>query len=170
MFSRIIVNTPLWVWGLLAALIALGVSQSLPRRLSVRRATIVPLVLLALSFAGVMSTFPQPAMPLAAWAAGLAVALAIGAPLVQPRGARWDAASALLHVPGSWMPLVLILALFLLKYGVGVALALQPGLVRITIFDVAIGTAYGLFSGLFLARAASLWQLTRTPAATESRG
>lgn len=161
MLMQIVKHTPPWVWGLLAALVALGVSQSLPRRMTVRRATVVPLVLLGLSLAGVVTTFPQAALPLAAWAAGIAVALGIGSGIVQARGARWDAASASFHVPGSWLPLALILALFVIKYGVGIALAMQPGLVRETSFDVAVGTAYGLFSGLFLARAASLWRLAR---------
>jgi hypothetical protein len=165
MLMQIVTHTPPWVWGLLAALIALGLSQAVSRRMSLVRVTVLPLVLLVLSLAGVLSTFPHMIVPLAAWAAGLLVALAAGRSLVRPRGARWDAGSASFHVPGSWLPLALILALFMLKYTVGVALALQPGLGRELGFDASVGAAYGLFSGLFLARAASLWQLARAPRA-----
>ncbi len=164
MLLQIVTHTPVWVWGLLAALVALGVWQSLPRRLPAGRALVMPLALLALSLAGVLSTFAAALLPLLAWLAGLALALAVGRPLVRPRGARWDARSAQFHVPGSWLPLLLILTLFSIKYGVGVALALQPGLAREIGFDVAVGLAYGVFSGLFLARAGSLWELRKAGA------
>jgi hypothetical protein len=166
MLLQIVTRTPVWVWGLLVALIALGVWQSLPRQLPARRALVMPLLLLTLSLIGVLSTFAAAALlPVVAWFAGVAFALAAGRSLVRPRGARWDAAAALFHVPGSWLPLLLILALFAIKYGVGITLALHPGLVRDTAFDLAVGLAYGVFSGLFLARAASLWQLRTIGAA-----
>lgn len=161
MLMQIVTNTPPWVWALLAALVALGIWQSLPRRLPARRALVMPLLLLTLSLVGLLSTFAAAPLPVLAWLAGLGVALAAGRPLVRPRGARWDAQAALFHVRGSWLPLLLILALFAIKYGVGVALALRPGLIRDVGFDVAVGFAYGLFSGLFLARAASLWRLKK---------
>jgi len=165
MLMQIVTHTPTWVWGLLAALIALGLSQAVTRRMSLVRVTVLPLVLLVLSLAGVLSTFPHTIVPLATWAVGLLVALVAGRGLVRPRGAHWDTGSASFHVPGSWLPLALILALFMLKYAVGVALALQPGLGRELGFDASVGAAYGLFSGLFLARTASLWQLARAPRA-----
>jgi hypothetical protein len=164
MLLQIVAHTPPWVWGLLVALIALGVWQGRPRSVSVSRVVVLPLILLALSLAGVVSTFAADLPALVAWALGVVVAFGIGRQVVGTRGARWDAAASLLHVPGSWLPLVLILLLFSLEYSVGVALALQPGLARNTGFDAAVGAAYGGFSGFFLARAAALWQLARRPA------
>lgn len=161
MLMLIAKNTPPWVWGLLAVLVALGVSQALPRRMTARRVAVVPVLLLGLSLAGVVSTFAGARTAIAAWAAGLAVALAAGRPLVKIDGARWDAASARFDVPGSWLPLVLILGLFAIKYGVGVTLSIQPALAQDLVFETATSAAYGLFSGLFLARAASLWRLAR---------
>ena len=161
MLIQIVQHTPTWVWGLLTALVALGLSQTLPRQMTTRRATVLPVVLLALSLAGVTSTFPRQAMPLLAWATGVALAVAVGRSLVNSRGARWDPANERFHVPGSWLPLVLIMGLFLTKYGVGVALAMHPALAGDLGFDVMVGLAYGVFSGLFLARALTLWQLAR---------
>jgi hypothetical protein len=161
MLMQILSNTPLWVWGLLAALIGLGASQAVTRRVTARRAMVLPLVMVTLSLAGVSRTFPSAGLPIAAWAAGLALALAAGTSLVPVRGARWDAGSAHFDVPGSLLPMALILSLFTIKYGVGVALAMQPTLAGNLLFGACIGTAYGLFSGLFLARAVSLWRLAR---------
>ena len=161
MLLQIVAHTPPWVWGLLVALIAFGTWQSLPRRLTIRRVVVLPLVLLALSLAGVASTFGLTAAALAPWGLGLVAAFVLGRAHVGPRGARWDAATALLHVPGSGLPLALILLLFVLKYGVGVTLALQPGLAHDAGFDAVVGLAYGSFSGLFVARALTLWRLAR---------
>ena len=59
------------------------------------------------------------------------------------------------------MPLALILGIFLTKYFVGVELALQPTLASSSEFALQIGTLYGVFNGLFAARALRLWRLAQ---------
>ena len=171
MFIAIVRHTPVWVWGLLAALVAVGLAQTRDRELSLKRVTILPLVLLALSAGGVLSAFGHaPVGPIAVggWGAGLAAALTLARHAVAVRGAAWLARSAMLRVPGSWLPLVLILALFALKYFVGVSLALHPALASDTAFAGGCSLAYGGFSGLFLARALSLRALARGPLAPQA--
>lgn len=166
----IVTHTPPWVWLLLAALLAVGVAQTVPRQLPVRRIVVMPLVLLALSLTGVATAFHGSALAAAllAWAAGVAAALALGGfkPLAV-RGARWLPERGRLQVPGSWLPLALILSLFTLKYGVGVGLAMHPQGSGNAGLAAATGLAYGAFSGLFLARARSL--RARLPAAAMRR-
>lgn len=163
---QILVHTPLWVWGLLAALLALGWSQTRTRELGLARLTLLPLVMLALSFAGVATTFTHAAPSLLAWAAGVAAAVAVGRRVLPVRGASWSDAKAVLHVPGSWLPMALIVALFLIKYGVGVTLATEPTLAADTAFGMECGLAYGVFSGLFAARALALRAVAAAPRAT----
>ena len=55
--------------------------------------------------------------------------------------------------------MLLILGVFLTKYVVGVELAMQPALARDGPYTLAVGTLYGVFSGLFVGRAARLWRL-----------
>lgn len=163
MLIQIVKHTPYWVWGLLVAVLALGIWQAMPRQMGARRAAVVPLVLLGLSLFGVLSTFHGAAVPVVAWIAGVGASLAAGWRWIGSRGARWDAASATFHVPGSGWPLVFIVALFLVKYGVGISLAMHPELARDLTFDTLVGLAYGGFSGYFLARTVSLWRLARQP-------
>jgi hypothetical protein len=166
MFIAIVQHTPVWVWGLLAALIGLGLVQTRDRELSLKRITILPLVLLVLSVGSVLGAFGHaPVMPFAVggWGAGLAAALTLARHLVAVRGAAWLAGSATLRVPGSRLPLVLIVALFSLKYCVGVSLALHPAWANEAAFAGSCGLGYGAFSGLFLARALSLRALARSP-------
>ena len=161
MLIGIVQGTPGWVWIGLAALAGLGLWQTRPRTMSLLRVSILPLLLIALSLTGVVRAFGPLPIPLTAWAAGVGTALLLGRRGVAVRGARWQPESATLQVPGSWLPLVLILALFAVKYIAGVSLAMHPALVRDAAFVGACSLAYGSFSGLFLARALSLRALAQ---------
>jgi hypothetical protein len=57
--------------------------------------------------------------------------------------------------------MALILALFCVKYAVGASLAISPALSADRSFAAAVSLAYGVFSGLFLARAFAVWKLIR---------
>lgn len=167
-FIAIVQHTPAWVWGLLATLVALGLLQTRPLEMSLTRVTLLPLVLTALSLGGVLGAFGHMPVALAAWAAGVAAALGLARKAVSVRGASWSASRGRLHVPGSWLPLVLIVSLFALKYGAGVSLALAPVLASDAAFAGLCSLAYGTFSGLFLARALSLRSLATRSAAMQT--
>ena len=48
MITQIVTHTPTWVWGLLLALLWLGLKQSVSRTASLRRVTVMPLVMTGL--------------------------------------------------------------------------------------------------------------------------
>lgn len=152
---------PRWVFALFAALVALGMAQSLPREVGLRRSAVLPIVLLALSLAGVVSSFAAVALALPAWAAGVAVAVAGLHGRVDVAGVRYDAVTQRFALPGSWIPLALMMSLFALKFAVGMALARNPDLASSVAFASMASAAYGLFSGAFLGRAMALWALAR---------
>lgn len=164
MFTAIVQHTPVWVWGLLAALIALGLSQTRDREMSLTQVTILPLAMLALSLSGVLSAFGHFPVALGGWAAGVGAALAFGRQFIAVRGASRSPQTGTLRVPGSWLPLVLIVGLFGFKYFAGVSLALHPRLAADPGFASLISLAYGGFSGLFLARGLSLRHLAKRSA------
>lgn len=169
MLGPIIRNTPPWVWGLLAALLALGLSQLRSRNVSLTRITLLPLAMTGLSLWGTVSAFgssPLLGYVLLAWAVSAALILGLIAPLAPQAGTQYHAASRSFHVPGSWVPLALILGIFLTKYIVGVELAMQPTLANDGQYTLIIGTLYGLFSGAFVGRAVCLWRLALRSAPT----
>ena len=98
---------------------------------------------------------------LALWAAGCAALLALGTRLAPPVGAAYEAATRSFRLPGSWVPMGLILVVFLMKYGIGVQLALEPTLARAPGFAFAVTALYGLLSGLFAARTLRVLRLAR---------
>ena len=64
--------------------------------------------------------------------------------------------------------MALIMGIFLTKYGVGVSLVLHPELKLHANFSLAIGTLYGVFSGIFAGRALRLILLALRSAAIPS--
>lgn len=158
--GRIVRSTPVWVWGLLAALLALGASQLRRRSVTLARISLLPLAMTALSLWGTVSAFgasaPLPQL-LALWVLAVAGTFALLAPGATT--ARYDAATRRFELPGSTVPLALIVGIFLLKWGVGVELALAPQRAHEVGFALAVAAAYGAISGVFLGRAARLWRL-----------
>lgn len=155
-------HTPPWIWLLLAGLVALGVSQWRERHASQARVTVLPIVMVALSLLGLVTAFAHggtllPA--LGAWLAGFALVWLLLRRLGAPSGARFDPNSARFHLPGSPWPLLLILAIFLLKYAVGIELALQPQAASHLDFVLGVAGAYGVLSSFFASRAVALWRL-----------
>jgi hypothetical protein len=57
MLTQIVAHTPVWVWGILILLLALGLMQAKTRRLTIQRVSVVPLVMLAYSFYGCIAAF-----------------------------------------------------------------------------------------------------------------
>lgn len=164
-------NTPLWVWGLLLALLALGLSQLRSRQVSQARMAVTPLAMTGLSLWGTASAFgksPLFGYVMLAWLACAVVMASLIARAAPPAGTSHDAQRRIFSIPGSWLPLSLILGIFLTKYTVGVDLTMQPGLARDGSYTLAVGALYGLFSGIFAGRTIRLWRLALRRSATPS--
>lgn len=156
----VIRNTPPWVGGLAAGLAILGASQWKDRQASLARVSLMPLAMTVFSIWGTLSAFggsPLLAQALGAWIAAAVLVFALVARL--PSSARYDAASRTYAIPGSVVPLLLMLGIFLVKYGVGVDLAMAPQLMRDPSYALTVASLYGAFTGLFVGRAARLWKL-----------
>lgn len=161
---RVVSNTPVWVWGLLAALVSLGLSQVMARQMSLQRVTLTPLVMTGFSVYGIVSGFGASPMlwpVVALWLTCWLLVVATTTSRAAPTGTRWDSATGRLFVPGSWLPLVMILGIFLTKYTVGVELAMAPQQAQQAPFALTVAALYGVFSGVFAARGLALVQATR---------
>lgn len=158
-------QTPLWVWGLLAAFIALGISQLRDRTAGLARVSLMPVAMTVFSVSGTLSALgasPHLAQAIAAWLTAALLAFAL---LARGRAhAQYDPARRLYHLPGSAVPLLLIVGIFLVKYVVGVDLAMAPQLVQDTAYVLCVAGLYGAFTGVFIGRASRLWRLPMRPA------
>lgn len=161
MWSAIITQTPLWVFGLFFALVVLGSLQMRARHISVRRAFMLPIVFLLLSVAGVVSAFGLSPIPLLAWASGYLLAVTLAANRPQKMNASYDKALQAFHVAGSSVPLVVMMSIFALKFFVGVSMAMHTSMAVSDAFPIVISLLYGGLSGIFAGRAFQLYRLTR---------
>lgn len=165
----ILANTPTWVWGLLGGLLVLGATQLRDRTASLARVSLLPAGMTVFSVWGTFSALgSSPLLPQAIglWLAAGVVAFAA---LIPGRAhARFDPVQRTYALPGSVVPLLLIVGIFLVKYVVGVELAMAPNLVRDTQYALTVAALYGAFTGIFVGRAARLWRLALRPAAARA--
>ncbi|OUM03386.1 hypothetical protein A8M77_06035 [Variovorax sp. JS1663] len=159
MLTQILLHTPRWVFVLFALLVWLGLKQMLTGTVSLTRVTLMPLAMTGLSFYGMLSAFGDSPVALLGWAGAAAALLLTVQRWPLPAAARYDAATRRFHLPGSAVPLALMMGIFFTKYVVAVLMAMHPLLHLHTGFALAIGLLYGAFSGIFAARTLRLWKL-----------
>jgi hypothetical protein len=154
MAFAILRNTPLWVWGVLAALLVLGLALARNRKVSSILILVLPACMIPLSLYGVVASFGIGLGALSAWTTGFGVALALNALVfLGPRGVRYDAGDGRFEVPGSWVPLVLMLTIFGTRFMLTAATAMNPSIVGAETFIGGVSAVLGFCSGLFLSRA-----------------
>lgn len=146
-------RVPVWVFVVLALLVVVGLRYSRPRAVAPGAVAALALAMLGLSLNAALAAFgPEPAS-LLAWAAGMAASTLLGARVFGPRGLALSAATGRIHVPGSWLPLGLMLAMFSAKFVLGYAKGADLAVVHQTWFAAALCLSFGLLSGGFAARA-----------------
>ncbi len=156
LITEILRQTPLWVWAILIALLAIGLSQCRDRVVKPFTVMIAPLVFLvigALASARAGSTF-------VVWGITLAIATAIAIrafPL--PSGARFDAKAGRLFVPGSAIPLVSMMTIFLINYVINVIFAMFPEVAGRDEVRFGVAIVLACITGGYLGRAVRLLRL-----------
>ena len=159
MLIQILQHTPTWVFGLFLGLLALGGRQLFPTQAGLRRMTIMPLAMAGLSAYRLVSAFGGPPTPRRAGALAVATMLTLVMRLPLPHGVRFDRAGMRFSLPGSAVPLMLMMGIFFTKYTVGVLLAMHPQMAHQSGFALSMSALYGAFAGLFLGRSLRLWKL-----------
>jgi hypothetical protein len=140
-------HTPIWVWVLLVYLISRGVAAMQPREVAPSRILVIPLVFLVWGLSALLDVDGL-GIKLTLFVGGSLVGLAAGRGLASLMPApRRSHATGLLALPGSPIPLILILLAFATKYVGNVALALNPDVP----IHAEIGDAMAAAGGLFAA-------------------
>ncbi|MYM73055.1 hypothetical protein GTP56_12725 [Duganella sp. FT134W] len=138
---------------MLAFLIYRGWLASQDRETSWRKVALIPLVMVGLSVTSINGHGPLGDGVWALWALG-AVASAAAIWQLSRREIMVNRAAGTVLQRGSWMPLVLMIAIFVTKYAVAVLSAMHPELQHSVPFAASVAVLYGVFNGLFLGRLA----------------
>lgn len=151
MLQQIVSHTPAYVWVILGVLVYRGVAASRDRSLTVRSVFILPVVMLVLGLQSTANGFGLESPAGAAWLTGLAVGVAM---MWQRAGTTFvlDRAAGKVQLRGSWLPMALMMTIFVGKFAMAVALATQPGLRASLAFALPAGALFGALSGFFMAR------------------
>jgi hypothetical protein len=143
--SQVLKGTPFWVWAILVALVVLGVKQLRPRVVTRYSVLIAPAAFLLV---GLMAAGRGPT-GFSAWALTLSAVAAFTFFVWQPTaGARYDAGTDRLNLPGSVIPMLLI----------------NPALRTELVWQVGPAVVLGALSGVFIGRAATLFRMNRATA------
>jgi len=170
MFVQIISHTPLWVWALLAYLIYRGVLASADREVALNKLFVIPIVMLMLSLQGIVTIFGITLLTLACWVACAGLATALSWSLFRPDQITPHPARGTLFLRGSWLPMCLMLGIFVTKYVVNVMLAVQPALAQQVVFAAVVCALYGMFNGIFIGKLARTVVLYRAAEQTVTQG
>ncbi|HVE10382.1 MAG TPA: DUF6622 family protein [Paraburkholderia sp.] len=155
---EIIQGTPIWVWVLLVYLLSRGFKALHSGTAPLSRLAIIPVV-----FAG-WGILHLLTYPLAGWSAALAwivAALAgvLGGVFIASRS-RFivDPAANTVMLPGSVVPLVLILITFATKFWLGFELATVTNLSMLGLYTVIDAAVSGIVAGVFGGRFLTYWR------------
>ena len=159
MLMQILSHTPPWVFLLFAGLVVFGLVQARTRKVRKVPAYLLPIGMVALSLAGIHSSFGLEFIPVAIWAVGVIAVSFVGYRFFRDAGISFDSLQGTFVIPGRWSPLVVMMAIFFTKYVYAVVRALDSGGVDGPAVIMSLSLAYGGFSGYFAARAATLMSL-----------
>lgn len=144
---------PTWVIFLFFGLIYLGYLQSKTRKVSRIRIVVLPFIMVSLSIYGVFSVPSHAVLALFSWAIGVAGAIALNAKVPHGNGVTLHEGQQHFLVPGSWIPLMLMMTVFVAKGTIGYLVGSHTINPENIDFIGISSLVSGLISGTFLARA-----------------
>jgi len=165
--NNVLSHMPFWVWAILGYIVLMGLKQTREMQLTHRRLIVLPGLWLCFGAWGVIGRYGLLSLPTMAWLAGLAIGLGLMFRSGDAaEGARHDAETGHYVVPGSWLPLGLMLSIFVAKFAQGVCLSVHPEWTGLLIVQVATGLAFGTISGCMLGRSARILRAAHAPSQT----
>lgn len=150
--AQILMYTPRWVFGLLAGLIVLGLIQVRTRKVPVQAVFIMPIAMLMMSLIGTLMDLGFAWVTIVFWLLGAA---SVSYPMVKLSSHKsiiYDQATRKLSLQGSWIPLIVIMAIFCTRYALGMSIGMNLDIVRKFYFAPLVSFTLGALSGYFIAQ------------------
>lgn len=150
--GQFISHTPVWVFVLFAILVGLGLQAMRPRVVSPRRMLVMPIVFIVWGLSSLVAKPNFSALIVVVWIATAMLGLALGWSTTRLAGMRIDRSTGLVHLPGSASLLMRVVTVFVVKYAIGAAAAMNPGLASsLAPWDAAVsGLMAGFFAGSYI--------------------
>jgi hypothetical protein len=153
-FEAILRGTPVWVWILLVFLLSRGIKALKGGTAPLGKLAIVPVVFAVWGIAHLASEQAAGWQSAMAWVLGAVAGVLAGAFIARKTRFTVDRAQKTVTLPGSAVPLILILVTFASKFWLGVELAISAPVAvdaGYVVLDALIsGIVAGIFAGRFL--------------------
>jgi hypothetical protein len=143
---QIVSHTPLWVWAVMGAVIALGLYGLRPRIVPPWRLAILPLVGVTTSVTAVVQS-ARPALAFVACMLALLASLPVGHALGRRRPAQW-LQDGRLEIAGGWFMLLFAVSIFAVRYALGVLFGVAPTLKAEPLWIGLSAGASGVIAGI----------------------
>ncbi|MGF6772312.1 hypothetical protein P3T18_004800 [Paraburkholderia sp. GAS199] len=156
--TAIVHGTPAWVWVLLAVLLSRGFKALKSATVPLSKLAIVPLIFAAWGIAHLISE------PLAGWTAALAwmtgafVGVAAGVIIASQSRFIVDPVARTVMLPGSVLPLLLIVGTFASRFWLGFEMATVTDASLLGTFILIDAVVSGAVAGLFAGRFLTYWR------------
>ncbi|MCX5773481.1 MAG: hypothetical protein NTX05_02600 [Fusobacteria bacterium] len=141
--SQIITHVPLWVWLILVFVVFRGVKAMQTRIVPMRKLIIMPILMLYISIDNIHN-FPG-------FAIGAVIGVIVGYILFSRIEMRVDRSHRLVEVQGSVTTLILVLTTFIVKFGLGIYMAMHT-VVPNSSTGMTTAAIIGIFGGLYISR------------------
>ncbi len=155
MIIEIISRTPIWVFVLFIFLVVLGYSQTKDRIINVKRTFILPICMLILSLYSIYSSYGISFLSLSVWM--LASLLCLCFCIKLSFTPQIKLINNTIKVSGSWLPFILIMIIFSIKYTIGVLTAQNHPIIHNIQFIFFVSLVLGIFNGLFFVKNWMIW-------------
>jgi hypothetical protein len=144
-------SIPAWVPVLFVALAFVGYRLSQPRTVRPGKLLLIALAMFAWSLYGLLGSFGLAPLALLLWALGYGAALTLGVRHFTAQGLT--TVGDQVHLPGSWVPLGLLMGIFSVRFVLGTAMAMHSPMLQDLAFIAGVSLVLGMLSGGFGARA-----------------
>lgn len=150
-FLDIVYGTPLWVYAIFVYLISKGITALKQRSIPLLELMSIPAIFSIWSLYSLKSKYGLLLPIVVTWLLALLTGMAVGW-IVFNRGINIDKKTRLVQIPGSWYPLFLYVASFIIKYYLGFTYTVWPEMQDNTFFWMLDVIASGIISGIFIGR------------------
>jgi hypothetical protein len=151
-FEAILRGTPVWVWVLLVFLLSRGIKAFKGGTAPLGKLAIVPVVFAVWGIAHLATERAAGWQAAVAWVLGAVAGLLAGAFIARKTSFTVDRMQKTVTVPGSAVPLILILVTFASKFWLGVELAISAPVPVDSGYVVLDGLISGIVAGIFAGR------------------
>jgi hypothetical protein len=149
---QIITNIPLFVYPLFAILLIAGLKARKTSLVPLNVLMLIPATFLSWSLFSFFGRYVEDPLAVALWFFCLGLGFFIGFSHIQRLKLRFDKQKKMVEIPGSWVPLVLSMSIFVAKFSIGMIRAMQPHLEG-SVFFLGLELFSTVILGIFAGRA-----------------